>query len=65
MIMVTGVNHKTCPVETREKLSFSHDNIKEFLLCLKEDTLLEEIIILSTCNRTEFYFFSKEEEKAK
>lgn len=65
MIMVTGVNHKTCPVETREKLSFSHDKIKEFLLCLKEDTLLEEIIILSTCNRTEFYFFSKEEEKAK
>ncbi len=65
MIIVTGVNHKTCHVETREKLSFSPDSIKEFLLCLKEDTILEENIILSTCNRTEFYFFSKEEEKAK
>ncbi|MEQ8168114.1 MAG: glutamyl-tRNA reductase [Candidatus Eremiobacterota bacterium] len=65
MIMVTGVNHKTCPVETREKLSFSPDRIKEFLLCLKEDTLLEENVILSTCNRTEFYYVSKEEEQAK
>ncbi|MEQ8220804.1 MAG: glutamyl-tRNA reductase [Candidatus Eremiobacterota bacterium] len=65
MIMVTGVNHKTCPVETREKLSFSPEKCKEFLLCLKEDTILEENVILSTCNRTEFYYVSKEEEEAK
>ncbi len=65
MIMVTGVNHKTCPVETREKLNFSPEKCKEFLLCLKEDAILEENVILSTCNRTEFYYVSKEEKQAK
>jgi len=63
--MVSGVNHKTCPVELREKLSFSSNEQRDFLLFLKEDTLLEENVLLSTCNRTEFYFFSKEETCAK
>lgn len=65
-ITLLGVNHKTCPVEIREKLSFSREKCKDFLIKLKKDPLLEEIALLSTCNRTEFYYFSgKEESKEK
>ena len=65
MITLLGVNHKTCPVEIREKLSFSSDKSKEFLTVLKEDPLLKETALLSTCNRTEFYFYSEDEDRGK
>jgi glutamyl-tRNA reductase len=52
---VAGVNYKTAPIEIREKLSFSEEEIKEafHLLLAKEE--VEECVILSTCNRVEIY----------
>lgn len=54
-IAVLGINHKTAPVEIREKLSFSEQSLAKHLLKLKESPGVEGCIILSTCNRTEIY----------
>ena len=48
-----GINHKTAPVEVREKLFLCDAEVREFL-ALVEDKL-PECIVLSTCNRTEIY----------
>ena len=48
-----GINHKTAPVEIRERLHLGDDEIPSFLMLLKES--LAEVVVLSTCNRTEIY----------
>ena len=58
---VLGVHHKDCPVEIREKLHFSPKQIAEALAGLKSAPALSELLILSTCNRVEFYGFTEEE----
>ena len=54
-LAIIGINHKTAPVEIREKLSFSPKKIVEANRLLKESAFLEESLILSTCNRVEIY----------
>ena len=54
LIAVVGLNHRTAPVEVREKLSFAGSHLKA-LLRLKEYPVIEGCAILSTCNRTEIY----------
>jgi len=65
-ILVTGVNHKTAPIEVREKLVFSGDKLQKGLDQLLLNPAIEGGIILSTCNRIEIYIDIKEtEEKIK
>ena len=54
-LMVVGINHKTAPVEIRERFSFAAKRIVEVNRLLKESASLEENLILSTCNRVEIY----------
>ena len=54
---VIGLNHKTAPLELREKFFFQTDLLTEALVELKK-TFKTEVVILSTCNRTEIYFTS-------
>ena len=54
-IIVVGVNHKSAPVEIREKLAFSAKKLNESLKSLDQHPLISENIILSTCNRVEIY----------
>jgi len=54
-LFVLGVNHETAPIEIREKISFSSEKIQKALSQLKKNGPDNEIIILSTCNRTELY----------
>jgi glutamyl-tRNA reductase len=54
-ILTLGLNHKTAPVDIRERLSFGPDVIVGALRTLTEQTPVEEAVILSTCNRTEVY----------
>ncbi len=61
-IAVVGLSHRTAPVEVREKLSISEDNIQESFNDLKENEEVIEVSILSTCNRLEIYALVKEEE---
>ena len=53
---VIGLNHKTASLNLREKFAFSSDIISSLLIEFKEKCA-QEVIILSTCNRTEIYFF--------
>ncbi|WP_178863596.1 glutamyl-tRNA reductase [Thiomicrorhabdus cannonii] len=50
-----GVNHETAPVNIRETVSFSSERALSAIDELKNQQLVSECIILSTCNRTEIY----------
>ena len=52
-IVVIGINHKTAPLAIREKVAFSDKQLSDVLT--SNDTLFDEKLILSTCNRTEIY----------
>lgn len=54
-LVVVGLNHKTAPVETRERLAVSEGNLPEALETLSACHCVSECCILSTCNRTEIY----------
>lgn len=54
-LLALGINHKTAPVDVREKLAFSPDELDEALVRARKDGALSEVAILSTCNRTEVY----------
>ncbi len=54
-LVAFGINHKTAPVDIREKVSFSPEKIPYALRDLTSSTDFEEAAILSTCNRTEIY----------
>ena len=64
-IILLGVNHKSAPVEVREKLSMSKPRIKANADLVKNMQSLDGMAILSTCNRTEFYFSAPNHYKAK
>src|SRR6266850_1163915 len=52
-IVLVGVNHKTAPVEVRERLAFSDEASAEALRTLVDGELIREGLIVSTCNRVE------------
>jgi len=52
-LLITGVSHKTAPVEVREGLAFREDELPAALADLKARDGVEEAVILSTCNRVE------------
>lgn len=54
-IITLGLNHKTAPVEIRERLSFSPDTLADAVKSLSALEGINEAAILSTCNRTELY----------
>jgi glutamyl-tRNA reductase len=54
-ILALGVNHKTAPVEIRERVTFGPDIVAGALRSLTAHTEVTEAVILSTCNRTEVY----------
>jgi glutamyl-tRNA reductase len=52
-IVLVGLNHKTAPVEVRERLAFSDDACAASLRALVDGELVREGLIVSTCNRVE------------
>ncbi|GJQ24034.1 MAG: glutamyl-tRNA reductase [Planctomycetia bacterium] len=57
-ILVVGLNHKSAPVEVREKLAFNASNISTALSLFLHRYQSAETVILSTCNRVEMYVSS-------
>lgn len=57
-IFLSGVNHKTAPLQIREKISFSQQRLPQALISLNTYPFIEENLILSTCNRVEIYVSS-------
>src|SRR3712207_9321905 len=52
-IVLVGLNHKTAPVEVRERLAFSDEACAQCLQALVDGEVITEGLIVSTCNRVE------------
>jgi len=52
-ILLIGVNHKTAPVEIRERLAFNDEACADGLRRLVDGDIVREGLIVSTCNRVE------------
>jgi glutamyl-tRNA reductase len=59
-IAVVGLSHKTAPVEVREKLSIPEPQIENAIAQLASYPHIDEVAILSTCNRLEIYIVTSE-----
>lgn len=59
MPFVLGLNHRTASIELRERLAVGPARLPEMLRRLKDQSCAEEVVCLSTCNRTEVYAQAK------
>jgi glutamyl-tRNA reductase len=62
-IIVVGLSHKTAPVEIREKLSIPEPQTETAIAHLSSYPHIDEVAILSTCNRLEIYIVTSETER--
>lgn len=53
-ILVVGTNHRFTPVEVREKVAFGEESLPEAYNYFRAQGI-DEVVLLSTCNRTEIY----------
>jgi glutamyl-tRNA reductase len=54
-VALIGCNHRTAPVELRERIAFTADQALRAADQLRNRGILEEAVVLSTCNRSELY----------
>jgi len=54
-LVVVGINHRTAPVEVRERVVFEPGRVPDALRELASLDPVQEAVIVSTCNRTELY----------
>jgi glutamyl-tRNA reductase len=59
MIAVVGLDHRRASVRARGRLTFTDDRLVAALQALGGDQSIDEVVILSTCNRTEAYLASQ------
>ena len=55
-----GINHNTASLDVRERMAFAPEQMEEALLEACREAALDEVAILSTCNRTEVYAYSRQ-----
>jgi glutamyl-tRNA reductase len=64
-LFVVGLNHRTAPIELRERLAISADDAPDILRALSARLASHEAMLLATCNRVELYaVLSRAEEEA-
>jgi glutamyl-tRNA reductase len=56
--MVVGLNYRTAPVGVRERFWISENRRYEALVQLARAEGIEEVIVMATCNRTEFWLWA-------
>jgi glutamyl-tRNA reductase len=54
-IVLVGLNHRSAPVEVRERVSFTADQARQAAGELRARGIFHETLVLSTCNRSEVY----------
>ena len=59
-LVVIGISHKTSTVNRREPFLINRNEIPSALNYFKSVSEVEEIVLISTCNRMEFYFVLKQ-----
>jgi len=55
-LIVAGINHRGASLEIRERIAYAASEVGKALTELREASSAREIVLLSTCNRTELYF---------
>ena len=63
-IVLLGLNHKTAPVDVRECIAFTADETDRALVMLRENPVIGESVLFSTCNRIELLMAVDEREAA-
>ncbi|MFT7068718.1 MAG: glutamyl-tRNA reductase [Spirosomataceae bacterium] len=58
-----SISHKNAPLTIREQIALNEDECKALMLKLQETFGILEVIVLSTCNRTEIYYMTQGEKK--
>ena len=59
-LQILGLNHNTAPIEIREQVVFAGDEVGRAVERLTDIEGVEEAVLLSTCNRTEFYVITSD-----
>ncbi len=60
-VTVFGISHQYTTFDTLEQITFSLQNVMQFLPLLSREDRIDECVILSTCNRIEVYPVCQEE----
>jgi glutamyl-tRNA reductase len=58
-IVLVGLNHRTAAVDLRERVAFNSAQAREASEILRSNAILDEVLIVSTCNRSEIYGISQ------
>ncbi len=61
-LLALGINHKTAPVDLRERVTFSPETLDQALESLLAQPMVQGGVVLSTCNRTELYLSVEEQD---
>ncbi len=56
-----GISYKNTSLEVRESVAFDETQTKQFLGSVRELTGIEEALLVSTCNRTELYYYANKD----
>jgi glutamyl-tRNA reductase len=59
-LQILGLNHNTAPIEIREQVVFAGDEVSRACERLTDIDGVHEVVLLSTCNRTEFYVITSD-----
>jgi glutamyl-tRNA reductase len=54
-LVCVGINHQLAPVDLRERFAVPEHSVADVLERIRESSQLEECVVVSTCNRVEFY----------
>lgn len=63
-LIVAGVSHRTAPIETREKCAYGVRDSSAAIIAVRDAAQAREGVLLSTCNRTEFYLVEAQADAA-
>jgi len=58
-LILNNITYHNCPVEVREKVTFSDKQMRSMLRRMHAEKQISEAVILQTCNRIEFYVYAK------
>jgi glutamyl-tRNA reductase len=54
-LYAVGLNHRSAPIEVRERVAFPADAQRDAVGSIREVSAAAEVVLVSTCNRTEIY----------
>ncbi len=61
LFQAVSLTHQNSPVAIREQVALAPDEVYQLLRRIKEFTSAQDVLILSTCNRTEIYYSHEED----